>query len=793
MAILFFDGFDRYTILKDFDRNYWSYEPLDIADYEKYAFGGYSYSHTADSYSAGSSDFMEYMVGHYAFYSPNGARLPSGIFRDNINDNFNGIYISGNSYPGFGSPPGFLSLHNLNIADPNLLAPITYVQLSGFSLPASGQSFLSARILGIETKDSSYNNSDKNGRFDYRHPLVAFCSGNTTGLLLSIIKTTGNHLSLIENKKMTIGLEVFQNNGVSGIFDLNITNDLNQYRIRSLYSTVNGYTSGVLNDRILLIDKNLSEGYFDGYGSESVPITPISRWCHFQFGIIQTGLDSHIQVKLDDIDLLSIPFDTSISDKDLWDDKIYMSGFDFDNIRFFNRTYNGSIQYVTANTQNIGMSRYYLYGGVTLLDDIVLSDGSGIPSTFLGSNTKVIPFTPGVNGNTANNGVYQDGLTEWVSNVDSTRLAFKNLDGDNGRISSSTSGAIAAVRYSNTNIMIPDSGSLFRMQTEDAIGGIKVYAQAKKEFLDSRYIVVLRTGVADQYVFNNRAFLDFETSSNNTIIDLSRNKYVFTKSAPEIELSTIHKFGNKSLRLLSGEYLSNPDLTLQNNLTLECWIKFSGLGDRLILFHRFSPIGVTSSSANLVASTGGIAYNAFYPLVLIGGVLGGTGQLLLRFPGSGIQDTNWHHVSLVSDTNKAIVFLDGVSGTSYSISSNNNNLFGSDTPLTNSLYYWPAGANVKNFSSTSSYPLLSYISGNGYIDEYRITETQRYVTNFIPPGAILTERDDYIELGDAQNITRTRYGKVYQFYEYSDPSTNNPWTTGLIANPSGFILGVKKL
>jgi hypothetical protein len=789
MAILFFDGFDRYTILKDFDRNYWSYEPLDIADYEKYAFGGYSYSHTADSYSAGSSDFMEYMVGYYAFYSPNGARLPSGIFRDNIQDNYNGIYISGNSYPGFGSPPGFLSLHNLNIADPNLLAPITYVQLSGFSLPASGQSFLSARILGIETKDSSYHNSDKNGRFDYRHPLVAFCSGNITGLLLSIIKTTGNHLSLIENKKMTIGLEVFQNNGISGIFDLNITNDLNQYRIRSLYSTVNGYTSGVLNDRILLIDKNLSEGYSDGYGSESVPITPISRWCHFQFGIVQTGLNPYIQVKLDDIDLLSIPFDTSISDKDLWDDKIYMSGFDFDNIRFFNRTYNGSIQYVTVNTQNIGMSRYYLYGGVTLLDDIVLSDGSGIPSTFLGSNTKVIPFTPGVSGNTTNDGVYQDGPTEWASNVASTRLAFKNLDGDNGRVSSSASGAIAAVRYSNTNIMIPDSNSLFRMQTEDAIGGIKVYAQAKKEFLDSRYAVVIRTGIADQYSINNRIFLDFETSSNNTIVDLSRNRYILTKSVPEIELSTIHKFGNKSLRLLSGEYISNPDLTLQNNLTLECWIKFSGLNDKLTLFHRFAPIGTANIVAHLVVSTGSIAYNASYAGF-------GTGQLLLRFPSSGIQDTNWHHVALVSDTSKAVVFLDGVSGTSHSIFSSNS-LFGGNTNLTNSLYYWgttsPYAESVKNFSSSSSFSLLSHISGNGYIDEYRITETQRYVTNFTPPDAILTERDDYIELGDAQNITRTRYGKVYQFYEYSDPSTSNPWTTGLIANPSGFILGVKKL
>ena len=41
MAILFFDGFDRCTITKQLDRNYWSFQPLVPVDYEKYAFGGY--------------------------------------------------------------------------------------------------------------------------------------------------------------------------------------------------------------------------------------------------------------------------------------------------------------------------------------------------------------------------------------------------------------------------------------------------------------------------------------------------------------------------------------------------------------------------------------------------------------------------------------------------------------------------------------------------------------------------------------------------------------------------------
>lgn len=778
MAILFFDGFDRYTILKDFDTNYWSVEPVSVPEYKKYAFGGYSYNHNIHSYGDGQWNEFEYSAGFYSSFSPNGATLPSGIFRNNYTDSWQGISISGNSYPGFGSPLGFLSLHNLDISDPNLLSPITYIQLSGFSPPSSGQSFLSTRILGIETKDTAYQNNDKPGRFGNKHPLVAFCSGNTTGLLLSIVKTTGNHLSLIENEKMTIGLEVIQNNLVSGIFDLNISADLSQYKIRSVYSSTQGFGSGQLKGRILCIDKNvLSEGIGEFGGFTSI-ISPISRWCHFQFGIIQTGDLSYIQVKLDDIDLLSIPFDTNISDKDLWDDRIYINDINYDNIRFFNRTYNKSFIFDTSTSQNMALSRYYTYGAVTLLDDVVLSDGSGIPNSFLGANTKVIPYTPGISGIITNSGGLPDGLNEWSSNVSSARLALKNLDGDNGKLSASSPGLISAVRYSNNNISLPDNNSLFRLRTEDGIGGIKVYSQAKKEFLDSSYEIVLRTGLSDIFFVNNMVVLNFE---NNSIIDLSRNSYIFTKSVPEIELSTIHKFGNKSLRLLSGEYISKSNLTLQNNLTLECWIKFSGLNDKLTLFH------------NLVVSTGSIAYNVSY----FG--FGGTGQLLLHFPNSGIQDTNWHHVALVSDASKAVVFLDGVSGTSHSIFSNVN-LFGPNTNLTNSLYYWGTTSiyaePVKNFSSEyeQNPPRTNcYISGNGYIDEYRITNVPRYTTNFIPPQAIRIERDDYIKIGDTQTMTRTRYTKVNQFYEYYNPITQEPWSTGLLANPSGFILGVKKL
>ena len=36
------------------------------------------------------------------------------------------------------------------------------------------------------------------------------------------------------------------------------------------------------------------------------------------------------------------------------------------------------------------------------------------------------------------------------------------------------------------------------METQDAIGGMKVYTAAKKEFLDSAFVPVLKTGEVDK-------------------------------------------------------------------------------------------------------------------------------------------------------------------------------------------------------------------------------------------------------------------------------------------------------
>jgi hypothetical protein len=672
MAILFFEGFDRSTVTKELDPNYWSFEPQQPVEYRKYAFGGYSYDHTEDNY--GNS--------YYDYYSPNNAMLPSGIFQKDYSDFVYSIYISGNYYPGFGQPLGFLALHNLDISNNSLLAPITYLQISGFNIPQSGQSFLSTRILGIETKDTNYAASDKAGRFGGKHPIVAFCSGNTTGLILNIVKTTGNHIDFVENQRMTIGLEVEQNNAISGTFDLNISSDVDDYKLKSVYSNQISYQSGDMIGRILTIDTRRDEDTIASYRE-----SPISRWCHFQFGIVQTG-EPYIQIKVEDVDLLSIPTDDTNNNKDFWEDKIYISGFDYDNIRFFNRTYNGSIEFIEAYISQIS-NRYYMLGSTTLIDDIILSDGNGTPNNFLGSNAKVIPFTPGLNRDITNNGTSPDGPLEWNTNASSHRAALKNADGDTGKISTSTPGAIAAIKYKNDNIYgsssTDDPNSRWRGEMEDAVGGMKVYTQAKKEFLDSSYEIIIATGDVDAAFINNVLLITNGDVDSDSVIDRTR-KQTFTKIDEVVINTGITRFSDHASIEFNNSYVYtnnitslNPTITfngslylLEDNLfTLESFVYFTG-DQPITLFSTVLPTGypnpasyLYSESYEVLCYTGWIDYNYYVHDIFYE-------RVRLYFPES-INTGEWNHVALsraAKDTDQGwtyplVAFLNGVSGTSF--------------------------------------------------------------------------------------------------------------------------------
>jgi hypothetical protein len=744
MATLFFDGFDRGTVLGRLDPQYWSTQ---YRNDPGYAFGGYSYDHNSTNYS-----------NQYKTVSINNGTLPSGTFYGDFGENtnpFGGYDFPGNYYPAFGTPPGFLALSNIPINDTNFLAPITYIQLSGFPQAQGTKTYFGARFLGLETKHTDYDSRidslrfDKPGRFDYRHPLLAFCSGNTTGLLISIIKATGNNLQLLENQKMTMGLQVEQNGQILGVFDLNMNDTINQYHLSSVF---HNYAGGATIDDIG--GKILTLGYIrtapNMYSYRSDLTFLFSRWNHLEFLINKDGENSYIAAKIEGVDVPVIDIDDTNSDKETWLLEIPISGFAYNNIRFFNRTYYKDLiplwlepnlydgqPYNVDSFRVVNHSAYYTRGATTLIDDITLIDDVGQPGFWLGPTAKVLPLSPGISTNLDNNGNISDGLLEWTTNSSSQRRALKNFDGDIGVLETTVSGAISAVRFDNHNFGA-DSSSAWRTQFNDGIAGIKIYNNARKNFLDTQFANVFFTGISD----NQATYTQLLINTDRDIYDVT-NKNTLSKIEP-ISLSYgIQKFDDPSIYFPNNEsYLYMPYGNLyrsessagfpyphpDNFFTIESWVYFQNGNEKITLYGKKPPtsypqiadfrLDIPSTNFDIVCTTGYIQYSTYIDDELLG-------YRRLYFPQS-VPTGTWNHVALVNDAiqdfrgkiinnvryynhqYRLISYLNGVSGTTHTIWNNLDNNLSVYTTNGNP-YGWSPSAN--SYSTSVNLDFGPNISG----------------------------------------------------------------------------------
>lgn len=742
MATLFFDGFDRGTALGRLDPQYWSTQYRNAPGY---ALGGYSYDHNNTNYSS-----------QYKTISINNGTLPSVGFSPsadhNVYWNYWNLYqpgsrwriLAGNNYPGFGTPPGFLSLSNIPINDTNFLAPLTYIQLSGFPQPQGNKSYFGARFLGLETKHTDYDSridsfrEDKPGRFDYRHPLLAFCSGNTTGILISVIKATGNNLTLLDNEKMTMGLQVEQNGSILGVFDLNMNDTINNYKLTSVYNNK-------IWDRYFaqptLFDENLTGKVltlckFDSTeptnnGQYEGSVALCSRWTHIEFLIDNSSSGPYIAAQIEGVDIPIIDIDDTNSDKSTWLLELPISGFKYDNIRFFNRTYYPNLttdivgadpSYSPYRPAVFNSGTYYMKGAVTLIDDVTLIDNVGQPGTWLGPTSKVIPLSPGVNSNLDNNGNITDGLREWTTNSSSHRRAMKNFDGDIGVLETTISGAITAVRYDNNNFGA-DSASTWRTQFNDGIAGIKVYNTARKNFLDTAFTNVFFTGISDTRASYTKLLINtdrdiYDVTNTNTLskiepILLSYGTQKFDD--PSIFFPGTDSFLYTTYGPLHRSESSNsfPYPHPDNFFTIESWVYFQNGKENITLYGKKPPtsypqiadlrLDIPLTNFDIVCTTGYIQYSTYIDDILLG-------YRRLYFP-SPIATGTWNHVAVVSDAiqdfrgslvnntryynhqYRLISYLNGISGTSFeswnsldsdlSVYTTNDNPYGW-FPLTNS-------------------------------------------------------------------------------------------------------------
>lgn len=855
MSTLFFDGFDRGTILKTLDSNYWKTQ---LKNYPQYAFGAYSYNH--------SSAFGGSYIDSFTSYSPNNGTLPVDIYLSS-GPYFNYSTIT-NSYPGHGKTPGFLALSNIAINQSAFnLTPLSYIALTGFPAISGTKSYFGIRCLGVETKDTDYHASDSliEGRFGSKHPFLAFCSGNTTGLLLNFIRVTGETLLNLRQEgdseqnytgqKITIGLEVEQNNGISGIFDLNLGDTLNSYRITPPYCG----TAQPFDPRLIPIGNphkilTIADTKMGPYNSNT-----ISRWTHFEIEVDHTG--GSIRLKVEGADALVI--DTEEFDRELWDILINISGFYYDNVRIFNRTYNSTAispctGALTSPNFTIGYNNmyYYMMGSLTLIDDVTLVDNTGNnPKYFLGKDCKVLPLAPGF-GST-NNVIFNDqentidGPLQWLksSNV-SNKALLSSFDRDNSYIYNADINKVTAVVYSNSYynpFVYKDPNSTWRYSYNDGIGGMKIYNYARKEFLDSSFRnVINRTGLLDENI-NNNIFLIHGNEINPTL-DYSR--YAHTLSAiGGLSLNENGKFDQAISFSSGGDGLLVANNSLYDirgtSFTIEAWIKFDTTNDHLILFDRkyrnnipSIPLnGSESSDSDFTASnigyrisvnTGFARIESFYVSLdqLYVSTNCSTPAVMDLILPSAVSTGQWNHIAITRQRMNTspvsgyfTVFLNGISGTGYYASNiyNGSSYFyegcpgsGSSNSLTGPKIFKISGTDfdsdpyqmhfgvlsskyLPSNSNTQQIMPFTYFGGTGHIDELMVSSgLVRYTSNFTPSTSPYKGPiEGFIEFGPTHELTRTNY-RLIQYYQMNHPETLEPFTSGQIIT-SGIKLGVKKL
>ena len=98
---------------------------------------------------------------------------------------------------------------------------------------------------------------------------------------------------------------------------------------------------------------------------------------------------------------------------------------------------------------------------------------------------------------------------------------------------------------------------LWRMETQDAIGGMKVYT-ATKEFLDSAFVPVLKTGEVDKDFGSKTSILI--RPSGGLVDALNKETISFHPVEPIPSLTSISKFGSGVN--MHGSHFVVPSLNL---------------------------------------------------------------------------------------------------------------------------------------------------------------------------------------------------------------------------------------
>lgn len=335
----------------------------------------------------------------------------------------------------------------------------TPLQLSGIPNLDSDKLYISFRIKGL-----SYNDM-VNNTFPYTAKLLTLCDADNETLNIEVVKTTGTSIQggswLYPDEG--IGLSIKQSGNEIGLFDLRI-DGLTRYDM----SPPNSFSSVIPSTKSMQIRTARNDQ---------------TRFIHLEFLLDRTTNNISLRLEGSDIfnKLTSYPYSNYASGQNIGT---------INNLKFYSRG-------IANNTTTNWWDNNETYGTQTYIkiDDLVICNNSGYdPKIWIGPKTRIFHLQ---NEPDLNPFIKHDWLPpkgQWHEEGGT----LYSRDGDSSFKYSDISGSILSFEITNNRIMNPGSYSNY---IQNGIGGIRLFNDVKKTFLDSDFVNVVATG--DPTVVNN--------------------------------------------------------------------------------------------------------------------------------------------------------------------------------------------------------------------------------------------------------------------------------------------------
>ena len=270
---------------------------------------------------------------------------------------------------------------------------------------------------------------------------------------------------------------------------------------------------------------------------------------------------------------------------------------------------------------------------------------------------------------------------------------------------------------------------------------------------------VTGTTVGDVYFPKVSLLLTCEGSNGSTTVTDSSNTNASITCIGSAQISTAQsKFGSSSLATASGD-ISISTTNIFNfgtlDFTVEFWFYRTGLGSQNSFLVDVRPNGSSPADTFLIYMASGTTAPRYH--------ISGSDRITSSI---NLGTNAWTHIAVVRNSGTTTLYMDGVSGGSYSDSTN----------------YVDTGGATLGFWAGSSTSYSDYTTP-GFFDDFRVTKgVARYTSNFTPPTSthltsagdvnkqiVVNSDADGVAVGTG-GISQARVAKAWVNFEGTDTS-----------------------